>query len=421
MKFWVLVVLMGACVASGQVAPEVNYDEAKVGSYLLPDPLRLSSGAAVGDAETWRRIRRPEILRLYEKEVFGRTVAPRTKVLVEVLEAGMPALGAKAIRKQVRLWFAGKKEGPGVTMLVYLPAKSKGPAPVFVGLSFGPNATVHTDPGIVLGETWVRDPGDRTKMVKQAVGEEARGRGARQWQVEKIVERGFGLVTACYLEIEPDFVGGIGHGVRALRQQAPAPDEWGALGAWAWGLSRMVDYLETDPGVDAKRIAVIGHSRLGKAALWAGAQDERFALVISNNSGEGGAALARRNYGETLQRITTVFPHWFASNYTGYGADPGRLPVDAHMLLALMAPRPVYVASAEEDRWADPRGEFLAASAAGRVFELLGKRGLGTDEMPGLHAPLMETVGYHVRAGKHDVTEYDWEQYLRFAEKHFGR
>jgi hypothetical protein len=408
-----------------QAPPEANYDEAKVGSYTLPDPLTLLNGKPVKDAATWTRERRPELLRLFEEQVFGHNAPPRTKPLIEVLEAGAKALDGKAIRKQVRIWLAGRKEGPAVNVLVYLPAEAKGPAPVFVGLSFGPNATIHADPGIILGETWVRDPNDKTKYVKQPVTEKARGRGAGQWQLEKILARGFGLATASYHDIEPDFVGGMRHGVRPLGfragQSEPAANEWGAIGAWAWGLSRMVDYLATDQAIDARRIALIGHSRLGKTALWAAAQDERFALVVSNNSGEGGAALARRNYGETLLRITTVFPHWFCANYRQYGDDPNRLPVDAHLLIALIAPRAVYVASAEEDRWADPRGEFLSAVAAGRVYELLGKQGLGTDEMPALHTPLMKTIGYHIRAGKHDVTEYDWEQYLKFAEMHFGR
>lgn len=421
-----LLMLLLACVPLGaQAVPEANYDEAKVGSYTLPDPLTLLNGKPVKDAATWTRERRPELMRLFEEQVFGRNVPPRTQPVIEVVEAGAKALDGKAIRKQVRIWFAGKKAGPAMNVLLYLPAEAKAPVPVFVGLSFGPNATIHPDPGIILGETWVRDPDDKTKFVKRPVTEDARGRGAGRWPVEMILARGFGLATACYYDIEPDFVGGIQHGVRPLGfragQSEPAANEWGAIGAWAWGLSRMVDYLVTDKAIDARRIALTGHSRLGKTALWAGAQDERFALVVSNNSGEGGAALARRNYGETLLRITTAFPHWFCINYRQYGDDPNRLPVDAHELIALIAPRPVYIASAEEDRWADPRGEFLSAVAAGRVYELLGKQGLGTDEMPPLHAPVMKTIGYHIRAGKHDVTKYDWEQYLKFAEMHFGR
>lgn len=421
-----LAMLLVACLPLGAQAPaEANYDEAKVGSYTLPDPLTLLNGKPVKDAATWTRERRPELLRLFEEQVFGRNAPPRTKPLVETVEAGAKALDGKAIRKQVRIWFAGRKEGPAMNVLIYLPAEAKGPVPVFAALNFGPNATIHADPGIVLGETWVRDPNGKTKFAKQPVTEDARGRGAGRWPVAMILARGFGLAVACYHDIEPDFVGAMQYGVRPLGfrpgQTEPAANEWGAIGAWAWGLSRMLDYLETDKAIDARKVAVFGHSRLGKTALWAGAQDERFALVISNNSGEGGAALARRNYGETLARITTAFPHWFSANYRQYAPDPNRLPVDAHELIALIAPRPVYVASAEEDRWADPRGEFLSAVAAGRVYELLGKQGLGTDEMPPLHAPLMKTIGYHIRAGKHDVTGYDWEQYLKFAAMHFGR
>jgi hypothetical protein len=397
-----------------------NTDEAKVGSYTLPDPLTMQNGAAVKDARMWREARRPELVKIFEEQVFGRTVAPKTTVLVEVVEAGSPALGGKAVRKQVTLWFAGKKEGPKAEVLVYVPAGARKPAPVFMGLNFGSNASVVADGGIRLGERW-----DRNKRVKVAAAESVRGADAESWQVEKILAHGFALVTAYYQDIEPDFDGGMKYGVRPLGfragQTEPADDEWRAIGAWAWGLSRMVDYVVTDQSLDAKKIALIGHSRLGKTALWAGAQDERIALVVSNDSGEGGAALARRNYGETLEQITRNFPHWFCANYRKYAGDPEKFPVDSHELLALIAPRPVYVASAEEDRHADPRGEFLGAVGAGRVYELLGKQGLGTDEMPGIHKPIMKTVGYHIRAGKHDVTAYDWEQYLKFAEMQFGR
>lgn len=408
-----------------QVVPPANYDESKVGSYTLPDPLSMQDGRPVKDARAWNRERRPELIRLFEDQVFGRTVAPSAKVLVEVTEAGTKALDGKAIRKQATLWFAGKKEGPKADVLVYLPARAVKPVPVFTGLSFVPIAAIHADPGIRLTEKWARDPNDKSKMVKVPVEEKDRGAGASRWPVEKILAAGFGLAVACYNDIEPDFSGGMKYGVRPLGfkagQTEPAANEWGALGAWAWGLSRMVDYLAADPAIDARKIALIGHSRLGKAALWAGVQDARCAVVVSNDSGEGGAALARRDFGETLLRITTSFPHWFCLNYRQYGADPNRLPVDAHELLALIAPRPVYVASAQEDQWADPRGEFLSSVAAGRVYQLLGKQGLGTDEMPAIHQPIMKAIGYHIRAGKHDVTDYDWEQYLKFAAMHFGR
>ena len=410
-----------ALLAAAQT-PDTNYDEARVPKYTLPDPLTLKNGERVRDARTWQSRRRPEILELYRTEVFGHSPAKPARLNFEVMSAGQQALGGKAVRKLVRVCFSASKDGPKMDVLLYLPAAATKPVPVFLGLGFSGNASVAADPGIPLAEEWVRDPATK-KMVKRA-GEKSRGSSAAQWQVEMILAHGYGLATAYYGDIEPDFNGGIEYGIRPLffkpGQTAPAADDWGAIGTWAWGLSRAMDYLEKDRGVDSKRVALIGHSRLGKTALWAGAQDTRFSIVISNDSGEGGAAISRRNFGERVQNLNTSFPHWFSGNFKKYNGREDELPVDSHMLLALIAPRPLYVASAQEDQWADPRGEFLGVVHASPVYELLGKQGIGTDQMPGIHQPIMHTVGYHIRAGKHDITDYDWEQYLKFAALQWG-
>ncbi|HZT30798.1 MAG TPA: acetylxylan esterase [Bryobacteraceae bacterium] len=406
-----LAALLTVAVCAAQPAG-ANYDEATVPHYTLPDPLVLANGARVRDAATWYKQRRPEILRLFETNVYGHSPARPPHLSFELASIDRQALGGKAIRKEVTVYFTGKKDGPQMHLLLYLPAGAGQRVPVFLGLNFAGNQTVIADAGIHLGDVWLRDNARKTP-VKRAATESSRGAAASRWQVEKILARGYGLATAYYADIEPDFDGGLPYSVRQT-----FPGDWGAIGAWAWGLSRALDYLETDGDVDAGRVAVMGHSRLGKTALWAGAQDTRFALVISNDSGEGGAALSRRDFGERVKDLNTRFPWWFCANYKQFNDREDALPVDQHMLLALIAPRPLYVASAEQDLWADPHGEFLSAAAAGPVYRLLGKEGLGTGQMPGIHRPIMHTVGYHIRAGKHDVTEYDWEQYLTFADRH---
>ena len=401
-----------------------NYDESKVPGFDLPDPLKLVSGQPVRTARQWKEKRRPEILRLFQQHVYGKAPGRPPQMVFRTVESSSKALGGTAIRKQVRVLFDGTDKGPQMDLLIYLPAKAKAAVPVFVGLNFNGNHAIHSDPAIHLARSWHRDNADQGYVNNRAT-EKSRGLSASRWSVGRCLAAGFGVATIYCGDIDPDYHDEFQNGVHPLSykdgQKAPRANQWGTIAAWAWGLGRAVDYFEIDRQIDQKRVILLGHSRLGKTALWAGARDRRFAIVISNNSGCGGAALSRRRFGETVWRINNSFPHWFCGNFKKYDNKEDTLPVDQHMLVALIAPRPVYVASATGDRWADPRGEFLSALHADPVYRLLGTEGLGTDKMPKADAPVHGRIGYHLRTGRHDVTDYDWKQYIAFAGKHFGK
>ncbi len=408
------VILLLLCLASVNIIVmgqnnSVNYDESAVPAYSLPDPLLFSNGNKVKDTADWINKRRTEILSLFETEMYGKTPGRKLPVHYTVVSLDTAALNGLAIRKEIRIEYTSEPGAPSLLLLLYLP-KSEKPSPVFLGLNFNGNHTIINDPGISVSKAW-------------EAASHARGEDSMRWPVKNIVSHGFGLATIYYGDIAEDENNGFKNGIQpvfyAPGQTAPGPDEWGAIGAWAWGLSRAMDYLEQDKSVDSKKVAVFGHSRLGKAALWAGVQDKRFAIVVSNNSGCGGAALSKRAFGETVETINNAFPHWFCGNFKKYNNREGELPMDQHMLIALIAPRPAYVTSAVDDRWADPKGEFLAALYANPVYHLFGKEGLPVSVMPPLNNPVMGTLGYHIRTGGHGITYYDWDQFIEFAKKSF--
>lgn len=406
-------------------AQEANYDESRVPQFELPNPLEPASAEPVS-AEQWRQSRRPELLRLFQQHVYGRLPAEAIDPEIDVEIVERSDNGPHGTRR-VQFKVSPLKDGsPVVTIgvLAYLPS-SEEPVPAFLGLNFRGNHSIHNDPDILLNTNWQR----RGEGVENhRATEAARGVSASRWAVEEITERGYALLTAYYGDIDPDFddfSNGPHPAYYKSGQTTPAPDEWGSIAAWAWGLSRILDAIEQHPElsrhIDAGRVAVMGHSRLGKTSLWAGASDPRFALVISNNSGCGGAALSRRAFGETVKRINTSFPHWFCDNFNQYNDNESACPVDQHLLIALIAPRPVYIASAVDDRWADPRGEYLSAVHAAPVYRLLGAadRSQPLPERVAVDDPVRSgAIGYHLRSGKHDVTAYDWQQYLEFADRH---
>jgi hypothetical protein len=330
-----------------------------------------------------------------------------------VFEQGT-ALDGKALRRQVTIYFSANKEGPKADVLIYIPAGATKPVPLVLNMSFSPNSSTVDDPAVKPGEMWNRDK----KRVP------ATGPGISHLNVAQLIAAGFGVATVYYGDIDPDFLGGIPYGVRSLYlkpgQTEFAPDEWGSISAWAWGASRVLDYFETDKGIDAKRVALFGISRLGKTVLWTGAHDTRFALVIASCSGEGGAALSRRNYGETIAHLTAPnrFPYQFCANYGKYAQHVDQFPVDGHMLVSLIAPRPVLLQTGFTDGWSDPKGEFLAAVAAGPVFRLFGKQDLGTNEWPAAGQSILHTVGYYMHPGGHGAAPADWDIFIKFLQEH---
>lgn len=421
MKVLILFGLLVSCYLSNaqfSIKFEPNYDESKVPEFTVTDPLTTFKGRKVRNVRVWEKKRRPELLNFFTENVYGKVPGELKISEWKIVERGENAVNGKAIRKQVDIIFEKGNNYLRFNILMYLPKNIEKP-PIFLGYNFYGNHTITDDVNVLISDAWVMD-NPSFGIINNQLTEQSRGVRINRWAVEKIIDAGYGLATIYYGEVDPDkndFYDGIHPFFYENGRQQPAANEWGSITAWAWGLSRALDYMENDNEVDATKVIVFGHSRLGKTSLWAGASDERFAAVISNNSGCGGAAMSKRKFGETVARINNSFPHWFCRNFRNYNLNEEALPADQHELIALIAPRPVYIASAEEDQWADPRGEFLSAFYASPVYNLFGKQGISYEKMPAVNQPVQNTVAYHIRSGIHDVTDYDWEQYIKWADR----
>ena len=413
-----LVILLGfVCGNYVHAADEFNYDEAKVPRYELPDPLVDPDGVKVDSADAWNNSARAKWMKVVSDEVYGH--APTESAKMSVVDSSSKVMG-EAKRKQAVIRCQRNGKSIDMHLLMYLPAKTEGPVKVFVGLNFRGNHTITDQTDIPIPTSWVRND-KKTGVTDHRANEASRGVASSRWPVDAILARGYGLATVYYGDIDPDFHDGFENGIHALYSDVPRTDSsWGSISAWSWGLSRVMDYFEQDDDIDATKVSLMGHSRLGKTSLWGGATDQRFALIVSNDSGCGGAAISRRRFGETVKRINTSFPHWFCDNYKKYNDREDTCPVDQHTLVALIAPRPVLICSAQNDRWADPKGEFLSGKGADGVYRLLGTDGMAADAWPDVNTPIMSRIGYHMRPGGHDVKLQDWNVYMDFADKHLG-
>ncbi len=368
---------------------DINYYEEKVPSYTLPDVLVSSSGKKITSAASWKKSRRQEILDLFRENVYGRVPStPYTKSFT-VVNQDKNAMNGNATLKQVDITISSGGKSLVIHLTLFVPNNVRKPVPAF--LLIDNRGPANTDP---------------TRKVKSEF-----------WPAEQVIERGYAIAVFYNADVDPDNYDEFKNGIHGILDRERQPDSWGTIAAWAWGASRCMDYFVTDKDIDNKKVAVVGHSRGGKTALWAGAEDQRFALVVSNESGCGGAALARRKYGETIARINASFPHWFCTNYRKYDNNENALPVDMHMLMALIAPRAVYVTSAAEDLWADPRGSYLSLCNSIPVFQLLKTKSSLPPEMPALNRPVISgKTGYHIRDGAHNMLLKDWKWFMDFAD-----
>jgi hypothetical protein len=397
----------------------VNYHEDKVGTYTLPDPLTMNNGQKVKTANQWTTERRAELVKIFEEQQYGIAPGHPSDESFEVIDKGTPALCGKAIRRQVTIHLSKDSGWPVIHLLEYLPANAGSKkVPMFLSINFGAVQAAVDDPGITPQQVW--DQKGATKALPRP------GPGFGRINAAAMLDAGIGVATFYYGDVDPDSLTGFANGIRAkymnpgqTGEDDRAPDAWGSIAAWAWGMSRVEDYFETDAGVDAKRVAIHGVSRLGKTVTWAGAHDQRFAAVIASCGGEGGAALSHRDFGETIAHLTAPsrYPYQFAANYAKWGGFPDKAPMDANMLIALIAPRPVLLQTGSTDYWSDPKGEFLAEVAAGPVYKLLGKQDLGTTTWPAPKQVILTNgLSYYMHDGGHGMVPSDWDIYVQFLK-----
>jgi hypothetical protein len=380
---------------SFQMSYAQNYDESKVGEYQLPKLLVTESGQSVSTSEQWENIRRPEILKLFEDHVYGQVPKDFDNIKFKLTNQDKKAMNGKATLKEVTITVTRNNKSVTMNLLMFNPNKVKKPVPMF----------------LVINHRGIKTM-DVTRQNKDGF-----------WPAEEVIEAGYGISGFDVIDVAPDDKVKFTEGIldQLYPEQLEMDNGMHALGAWGWGAARAIDYFEKDKSVDATKIISVGHSRGGKSSLWFGAQDERVAITISNESGNSGAALSRRNFGETVDRITTNFPYWFCPNYRQYANNEDNLPVDQHMLIALIAPRAVYVASAAEDFWADPKGQYLALKEAQPVFNLYEIKTNLPKEMPEVNQQIIRSqTGFHNREGKHNMTTYDWQQFIKFADAYFN-
>lgn len=387
----------------------------------LPNPLVFANGKRVTSAKQWRR-RRAQLLHLFTTQMYGRMPPRPAAERFQVFDHDTDALGGLATRTQIAILLNGHKNGPRINLLLYTPNGVKH-APVILGINFWGNETINADPGIRISTRWVeseKNPWVNLSCVKNHRATSAcRGINSSQWPLRMILSHGYALATFYRGDLDRDRKHEYAISIRSdYPRLHKGGDDFATIGAWAWGMSRALDYLEQDPAVDGRRVVAFGWSRLGKAAIWAGATDPRFAAVISNESGAGGAKLFHHLAGQTVASLNSEFPYWFCRNFHRYNGDDAHLPFDQNEVLALIAPRPLYVASAIDDHLSDPLGEFLSAKAVTPVYKLLGKTGLPTSVWPPVNQPVIGRVSYHVRSGGHGVTDFDWQQYLRFLNRY---
>ena len=400
-----------------------NYDESKVPQFTLPDVLSTPDGKHKAEnAIDWLQNVRPQVLDFFQSQLYGYMPPRPAQMSFELREASDDALGGIALRRQYRIHLKDKGGEHFIDLLVYIPKGAKKPVPVFHGLNFCGNHSVIDDSAIFLPAGWVTNSHYPTLTVKDhKAHEENRGGMSFRWPVEKLIKLGYAFSTAHYGDIYPDKEkeDSSADSIYKIFDKQSGFSSGPATIAWAWGNSRIIDCLQSIKEIDSSKIAVTGQSRLGRTAILTGALDERVTLTLGNNPGCMGTAISRRRFGERIDLICGLFPYWFSPNLKKYFDNEAALPVDQHNLVACIAPRLVYVASASEDYWGDFKGELMGLVEAEKVYKLFGAKNLPNMENLEIEKPFMgDAMGFHLRAGKHNMMPYDWENYIAFAKKH---